>query len=160
MKISKDKFVIIILLIIVIILSVILVIKSRNTFSGSTTKTFLSDITNIQSKLSYYIGSTYSETFGVYTNVEIITGTSEKTSSKSNLENIKPIVDTSSKKEKNSKVYYKLNSDVVKQILKINLPTYDGIEWYIQDGQYLKVNFEKQPSWWNDSLNTYMVGNN
>lgn len=153
MKNSKDKIIIVLLLIIIILLAGYIIL---NLNKDSKAKDFISDFTKLQSNISYYIGSTYSDTFGVYTNEEIITGT--KTANDNDIENIEPIVDTKSKIEKNAKVSYQILSENVKKIFKVDVPNYEGVKWYIQDGEFLKVDFETKPSWWTDNLESYRLG--
>ncbi len=155
MKNSKDKIIIVLLLIVIILLAGYIIL---NLNKDNKAKDFISDFTKLQSKISYYIGSTYSDTFGVYTNEEIITGTKTTNENVDDIKNIEPIVDVESKVEKSGKISYQILSENVKKIFKIDVPNYEGVKWYIQDGEFLKVDFETKPSWWTENLESYRLG--
>lgn len=114
---------------------------------------FLNDVLNLQANLSYYIGQTKSDTFNAYDNIQIITGKTDTEEIKNyNDEALKPLVDKDSKIEKDGIVYYKVINENIKEVLKIDLNTYLGLEFYIQDGQYIRVKVLNEPSWWNKSF--------
>lgn len=115
---------------------------------------FLNDTLNLQANLSYYIGQTKSDTFNAYDNIQIITGTTDTEEIKNyNDEVLKPIVDKNLKIEQDGKVYYKVINENVKEVLNIDLSTYSGLEFYVQDGQYLRVKVLNKPSWWDKNYN-------
>mgnify|MGYP006067579631 CR=1 FL=1 len=159
---SKKNVVIVILAAIcmlLIALSVFLAFDSK-TISGS--GKFLQSAYTLQSKISTYIGKSSSDTFGIYTNEELITGKVAATGEdiKDNEDNsIKPLVDIDKKIEKDGKVAYKINEENLKDLLNTSMPTYDGIEFYIQDGELLKVNLTSSPDWWMEDLDFLLVGN-
>lgn len=154
---------IILLIIIVIVLTIVLFSSKINIVQDSKQKQFLSDILKMQNKISYYIGKTNSDTFGVYDDTQIILGTEDKSNEKTKdvnntTNNITEIVDSTQKIEKNNKVYYKVIDDNIKQVLNETMPEYEGITWYIEDGKLLKVKFDTKPEWWTDSFNSLLVG--
>lgn len=119
------------------------------------TSHFYEDAIELQKDLSYYIGSVHAEMFGVYEVENILTGTNEEGTPIQNIheEALVSLVDQDSVQEKDSSRYYKLNAENVKNVLKIELPTYDGIEWYISQQGALKVKFSGvTPKWWNNGL--------
>ncbi len=129
------------------------------TVSGSSK--FLESTINLQSKVSTYIGTTSSDLFGVYTNEEVITGKTSKDNEEikdSEGEAISPLVDIEGKIEENNKVAYKINKDNVTKLLNTSMPNYEGIEFYIQDGEKIKVKVNVKPEWWNEDLEFLAVG--
>lgn len=114
---------------------------------------FLNDVLNLQANLSYYIGQTKSDTFNAYDNVQIITGTTDTESIKNyDDEALKPLVDKESKIEIDGKVLYKVINENVKEVLNIDLSSYKDLEFYVQDGAYIRVKVLIEPSWWNKSF--------
>lgn len=151
----------IIILIILNLLSITYIVFNKFNIANVDTKaTFVEDITKVQEKISYYLGTSYSDTFGAYTKTELITGlNSENKEIKDTTgKSLKPIVNIESKTEINGKVLYELNQENIEEILKIDLPTYNNIKWYIQDGELIKVKFDTKPSWWTTELNSLEVG--
>lgn len=152
-KKSGSNNVITALLFLIVIGLLAYIIFFNSTGSGRTD--FYYDITSLQSQLSYYLGKTHTEMFGAYEIENIITGLN------SDGEEIKNIDDTSITSiankdeviERNDTKYYKLNDKNIKEILKTDLPTYDGIQWYISQNGELRVSFSgNTPKWWNDNL--------
>lgn len=127
-------------------------------FNGGNGKTeFYTEALSFQNVISNYIGNTQSEMFGAYEIENIITGyNSEGIEIKDiNDDNIVPIADKDQKIKKDDKNYYKLNSTNIKEILKVDLPNYNNIEWYIsQDGTLAVKIIGKTPNWWNDNFNS------
>ncbi len=145
---SKKNVCILVMGLIIVGLIVYILLSSTNKKNN-----FLNDLLNLQANLSYYIGQTKSDTFSAYDNVQIITGETESGEIKNyNDEVLKPIVDKNSKIEKNGKISFKVMNDNVKEVLKIDLNKYSGLDFYIQDGQYLRVVATNPPSWWNKSF--------
>ena len=117
----------------------------------------------MQNKIALYIGKSSSDAFGVYTNEEIITGKISATSEdiKDNSDKtVEPLVNVDEKVEENGKVAYKINSENLEKLLSISMPKYSGIEFYIQDGETLKVKVTNKPNWWNSELDFLKVGQN
>lgn len=158
---STVKNITIIILILLLLLSITYIVFNKFNIGNIDTKaTFIKDTLNIQDKLSYYLGVTYSDTFAAYTPEQIITGISEGETKIKDISNndLLPLVDVKSKIEANGKKSYELNSEAVKKLLNIDLPSYDDIKWYVQDGEVLKVKFINNPSWWSSDLDSILVG--
>lgn len=160
-KEGHKNVVIVILFVICMLLTALTVylVFGNKTVSGSSK--FLQSAYTLQNKISTYIGKATSDTFGIYTYEEIITGKVATTGEeiKDNEDKpIKPLVDIDKKIEKDGKVAYKINEENLKSLLNTSMPTYDGVEFYIQDGELLKVNIVNSPEWWIEDLNFILVG--
>lgn len=159
---DKNKLIIIILIIMVIVLSTLLVFMKIGTKDEHTRADFIKNVINVQAELSYYVANTYSETFGIYNKEELILGIDleEKQTEEKDLENTKeeitPLANKDKKIEKNSKVCYEAIAENFSKVLNINLPEYEGITWYIQDGELLRV--DGKPSWWTSELDCLLIG--
>ncbi|MEG2348297.1 MAG: hypothetical protein RSB67_01440 [Clostridia bacterium] len=166
---KKNSIIITILVIILVILATLLIMTKVGSKDEHTKAEFLKNVIDIQAKLSYYVGNTYSETFGIYNKDEIILGVTPKkentnenkketkiTKEENSKEEITPLANKEKKKEENSKVCYEALPKNFSKILKVTLPEYEGITWYIQDGQYLRV--EGSPSWWTSDLDCLKIG--
>lgn len=151
----------IIVLIILNLLSITYIVFNKFNIANVDTKaTFVEDIIKVQEKISYYLGTSYSDTFGAYTKTELITGLNSENKEIKDItgKSLKPIVNIESKTEINGKVVYELNQENIKEMLKTELPTYNNVKWYIQDGELIKVKFDTKPSWWTTELNSLEVG--
>lgn len=160
-KEGHKNVVIVILLVICMLLAALTVflVFGNKTVSGSSK--FLQSAYTLQNKISTYIGKTSSDTFGIYTYEEIITGkvaTTGEDIKDNEDESLTPLVDIDKKIEIDGKVAYKINEENLKKLLNTSMPTYDGIEFYIQDGQLLKVNVVATPDWWIEDLDFILVG--
>ena len=160
-KKANKNVVIVILLVICMLLTALTVflLFGNKTVSGSSK--FLESAYTLQNKISTYIGKTSSDTFGVYTNEEIITGKIAATGEDikdSDDKSLTPLVDIDKKIDIEGKVAYKINEENLKKLLNTSMPTYDGIEFYIQDGELLKVNVVSSPDWWIEDLDFILVG--
>lgn len=140
--------VIVVLVFVVISLSALLLLNM-----SSKTSNFVVDFTNLQASISYYLGKTSSETFDAYNNVELITGYAEEKEITS-FDNtvLVPIADKDANVESNGVKYYKLNYENVKKQFNIDLNDYPELEFYVADGQYLKVKVNTIPKWWNENF--------
>lgn len=153
--------VVLILLVICLILLVLVVFLAFGSKTKLGSGKFLKETYALQSNISLYIGRASSDAFGVYTNEEIITGKVSETDEqiKDNAdETLKPLVNIDEKVEKNGKIAYKIKTQNLEELLNINMPTYNGVEFYIQDGQSLKVKLTDKPSWWTGELEFLLVG--
>lgn len=156
---DKNKIVIIILIVLVVILSAFLILAKVGNKDDHTRADFIKNVINVQAKFSYYVGNTYSETFGVYNKEEIVLGVNTEeieNEEEEKKEDIVPLANKDKKLEKDSKVYYEAIPENFSKVLNITLPEYEGIIWYIQDGEYLKVDGE--PSWWTSDLDCLKIG--
>ena len=85
--------------------------------------------------------------------MELITGYAEEkeiTSFDNTL--LVPIADKDANVESNGVKYYKLNYENVKKQFNIDLNDYPELEFYVADGQYLKVKVNTTPKWWNENF--------
>lgn len=155
---NKEKIkdiVIFVLLIAVIALVVYLVLTSTSKKSD-----FISDLVNAQDKISYYIGGIASETFNAYDKGQIITGYNDNEEIKNMDGNALPhIANKDEKIEIGGEIYYKISLEQLKEKLKIDLSKYSYLEWYIKDGEVLRVRFTKEPEWWNYTMDALKVPN-
>ena len=160
-KVNKKNAIIILLIAICLLLAAVCVYSlfGNKTLSGS--GKFLQSTFELQSKISEYVGRTTSDTFDVYSDEEVVTGKIKDTDEEINDNEgkaMKAIVDIDKKIEKNGKVAYKINEENLKSLLDTSMPTYDGIEFYIQDGNKLKINVTNKPDWFNEDLEFLEVG--
>ena len=155
---NKEKIkdiVIFVLLIAVIALVVYLVLTSTSKKSD-----FISDLVNAQDKISYYIGGIASETFNAYDKGQIITGYNDNEEIKNMDGNALPhIANKDEKIEMGGEIYYKISLEQLKENLKIDLSKYYYLEWYIKDGEVLRVRFTEEPEWWNYTMDALKVPN-
>lgn len=155
---NKEKIkdiVIFVLLVAVVALVVYLVLTSTSKKSD-----FISDLVNAQDKISYYIGSIASETFNAYDKSQIITGYNDNEEIKNMDGNALPhIANKDEKIEIGGEIYYKISLEQLKENLKIDLSKYSYLEWYIKDGEVLRVRFTEEPEWWNYTMEALKVPN-
>ena len=155
---NKEKIkdiVIFVLLIAVIALVVYLVLTSTSKKSD-----FISDLVNAQDKISYYIGGIASETFNAYDKGQIITGYNDNEEIKNMDGNALPhIANKDGKIEIGGEIYYKISLEQLKENLKIDLSKYSYLEWYIKDGEVLRVKYSEEPEWWNYTMDALKVPN-
>ncbi|MEG0872570.1 MAG: hypothetical protein RSE00_01110 [Clostridia bacterium] len=156
---TKNIF-LIILIVVVLLLGSYLILLKFNVGGTDEKANFVKEIANLQNKVSYYVGETYSDTFGTYDKTQIITGKTKDSKEIKDTKGVKltPIVDEASKIDKNKTISYKLNEQNVKQVLKIDLPKYKGLTFCVQDGELIKVQLDKAPSWWTSDLDVLLVG--
>lgn len=160
-NIDKKTVIIVILITISMLLLAVVIYQLFGGKSISGSSKFLQSAYTLQGKISEYIGKSASDTFGAYTNEEIITGKIAKSGEeiKDNEDKaLKPLVNIDEKVEQDSKVAYKINEDNLKSLLNTSMPTYDGIEFYIQNGNLLKVKVVSTPDWWCEDLDFLLVG--
>ena len=155
---NKEKIkdiVIFVLLVAVVALVVYLILTSTSKKSD-----FISDLVNAQDKISYYIGSIASETFNAYDKSQIITGYNDNEEIKNMDGNALPhIANKDEKIEIGGEIYYKISLEQLKENLKIDLSKYSYLEWYIKDGEVLRVKFTEEPEWWNYTMDALKVPN-
>lgn len=155
---NKEKIkdiVIFVLLVAVVALVVYLILTSTSKKSD-----FISDLVNAQDKISYYIGSIASETFNAYDKSQIITGYNDNEEIKNMDGNALPhIANKDEKIEIGGEIYYKISLEQLKENLKIDLSKYSYLEWYIKDGEVLRVKYSEEPEWWNYTMDALKVPN-
>lgn len=146
---EKAKTVCMLIMLVIIVALVAYILLTTTNKKNS----FLNDVLNLQANLSYYIGQTKSDTFNAYDNIQIITGQTDSGEIRDyDDEVLKPLADVNSKFESDGKVFYKVINENVKEVLKIDLNSYSGLEFYIQDGLYIRVKVLNEPTWWNISF--------
>lgn len=151
-EIIKDvAIVILLILVIALVVYVILTSTAKKT-------DFISDLVNAQEKISYYIGSISSDTFNAYDKNQIITGYNDNEEIKNMDGNaLSHIANKDEKIEIAGDTYYKLSLDSLKENLKIDLSKYSNLEWYIKNGEVLRVNFTEEPEWWNYTMDALKI---
>lgn len=162
-KKNNARTVVLVLFVICIILFALVIFFAFGSKNITGSGKFLKDMYELQNKIALYIGKSSSDAFGVYTNEEIITGKVSATSEdiKDNSDKtVEPLVNVDEKVEENGKVAYKINSENLEKLLSISMPKYSGIEFYIQDGEALKVKVTNKPNWWNSELDFLKVCQN
>ncbi len=152
---SKKSIFVIILLVILLGLSLAYGIFGPNGYKVTEKGTeFFNEVINLQANLSYYVGSSYSDAIGVYSKEEILLGTTaDGEKIKDNLDNLLPtlVVPETVQDYKEGAKAYQLNMENVRTTLKIKTPDYEGITFYVVDGDLLKIKMESEPEWWNKS---------
>lgn len=156
LKDKKSLTIIVLILILAIIIIVTIFNNVKRQRYEIEQKSFLSNITNFQIKLSFYLGNMSNDTYGIYTNEEIILGKTLDNQDSDKI-NIIPLVDSSKKVEKDGKKAFEINYENVKEVLNIDLENIEGISFYIQDGNVVKVKFSKIPNWWITSMDIYRL---
>lgn len=155
MKENKKYILIIILLLILLGATAAYAILGPNGYKTTEKgKAFFDDTLELQSTLSYYVGASYSDAFGVYSKTEILSGVTEDGEKiKDNEENLLPtLIELNETADyKGDTKAYKLNMDNVKVTLGLNLEDYEGVTFYVVDGDILKVKLDSTPEWWNNN---------
>lgn len=151
---DKKSILIIIILVILLGLSIAYIILGPNGYKTTEKgKDFFDDVIVLQSNLSYYVGASYSDAFGVYSKEEILLGkTNDGEKIKDNQDNLLPtlVVEDSAQDYDEDSKSYKLDMDNVKTTLKIKISDYEGISFYVVDGDLVKIKFDgAEPEWWN-----------
>ncbi|MDD3303726.1 MAG: hypothetical protein PHP54_02300 [Clostridia bacterium] len=150
-KKEKAKDIIILIMLLIIVALVVYLILT----SVSKKSDFVSDTLNTQEAISFYIGKISSDTFNAYDKNQIITGYNNNEEIK-NIDgsSLASIADKDSKIEVDGDIYYKISVDKLKENLKIDLSKYSNLDWYIKNGEVLRVKFSEQPDWWNYSMDS------
>ncbi len=158
---SKKGIVIVILILIGWALTGAYAIFGPNGYKAvQDSKDFLEDVVELQSNLSYYVGSSYSDAFGVYSKVEILSGVTEDGEKiKDNEDNLLPefISLENAVDYKGDEKAYELIMDNVNTTLGTSIKKYDGISFYVVDGDLLKLKVDSTPDWWNDNFDIFRL---
>lgn len=154
-KKDKKKTLIIILLLILLGLAGAYILFGPNGYSANQQgREFLDDVLELQSTLSYYVGSSYSDAFGVYTKEELLFGKTADGEQINDYENnLLPELITQEGAldyDEDSKAY-KLNMPNVETTLGINIADYEGVTFYVVEGDIVKVQLDGKPDWWNSN---------
>lgn len=160
MKNKKNTLIIILLLILLGFAIAYIVLGPNGYKSTQVGKDFFDDIMELQANLSYYVGASYSDAFGVYSKDEILLGkTVDGEQIKDNQDNLLPtLVDeaTAEDYDGESKAY-KLNMEYVETTLGIDIDDYDGVSFYVVDGDFVKVKLDGEPEWWNNNYDNLIL---
>jgi len=149
---SNKKYILIIIVLVILLgLSVAYAFLGTNGLKSTEKgKAFFDDAMKLQSELSYYVGSAHSDAFGVYSKEEIVLGVTEDGEKiKDNEDNVLPALVNSI--DYKGKKAYELNMDYVNTTLGTKIPNYDGVTFYVIDGDVLKVKLDGTPDWWNSN---------
>lgn len=156
MKGNKGYIVVIVLLVVLLGLTGAYAVLGPNGFKTTeTTKAFFDDTMNLQSTLSYYVGCSYSDAFGVYSKAEILSGKTEDGEKITDNENniLPELIYTNDTIDYKSDKAYKLNLEYVNTTLKVDMRKYEGnIEFYVVDGDVVKIKVISEPEWWNEAF--------
>lgn len=153
MRDKKQIFIIIVLLILLGLAGAYILFGPNGYSANQKGREFFDDVLELQSTLSYYVGSSYSDAFGVYTKEEILYGkTADGEEINDYEDNILPslILEESLDYKGDSKAY-KLNMKNVETTLGIDINDYEGVNFYVVDGDIVKVKLDSKPDWWNDN---------
>ena len=160
MKNKKNTLVIIILLIL-LGFSIAYIILGPNGYKTTQVgKDFFDDVMKLQANLSYYVGASYSDAFGVYSKDEILIGkTVDGEQIKDNQDNLLPaLVDEASAEDYDGELKaYKLNMDYVETTLGITVNDYEGVTFYVVEGDLIKVKLDGEPDWWNSNYDNLIL---
>ena len=160
MKNKKNTLIIILLLILLGFAIAYIVLGPNGYKSTQVGKDFFDDVMELQANLSYYVGASYSDAFGVYSKDEILLGkTVNGEQIKDNQDNLLPtLVDegTGEEYDGESKAY-KLNMEYVETTLGIDIDDYDGVSFYVVDGDFVKVKLDGEPEWWNNNYDNLIL---
>ena len=162
----KFKNTLIVFLIIACFLQAIYIIFfTLNIKENSVKKSFLSFYVKAQKEVSIYLATSDANTYSAYNYSQILTGTI--LNEEGNLIEIKdidgssiiPIVDANEKLDVNGVEYYVVNSDNIKSQLKLEIPNYKNITWYLSSNGDVKVKCDRKPNWWTSDLDGLVLGN-
>ena len=159
---DKKSILIIILLVILLGFSLAYIVLGPNGYKTTQKGTeFFEDVIELQSNLSYYVGASYSDAFGVYSKEEILLGkTGEGEKIKDNQDNLLPtlVEEYSAQEHDEDTKSYKLNMENVKTTLKVKISDYEGVSFYVVDGDLVKVKFENgEPEWWSNNYDSLIL---
>lgn len=159
---KKAKYIIsIVILAVLLALAIAYIVLGPNGYEKTKeSSTFFDDVIELQSTLSYYVGSAYSDAFGVYTKTEILSGVTEDGDKiKDNEDNVLPaLISTNDAIDyKGDEKAYKLNMDNVKVTLGIDTSKYDGVTFYVVEGDILKVKLDSTPEWWDSNFDSLKI---
>lgn len=157
---SKTQTLIIIILVILLALSGAYILLGPSGIKSSQKgEDFFDDMIELQSTLSYYVGSSYSDSFGVYTKEEILSGkTADGEQIKDNQDNLLPtLIEEETLDYKDDKKAYKLNMENVETTLGVSIDDYEGVTFYVVDGDLVKVKLDSMPDWWSNNFDSIIL---
>lgn len=157
---DKKSILIIILLVILLGLSVAYGIFGPNGYKTTQKgKEFFDDTIELQANLSYYVGASYSDAFGLYSKEEILSGkTKDGEKIKDNQDNLLPtLIEEDSAVEIDGSKAYKLNMENVKTTLGIKIENYEGVNFYVFEGDLIRIKLDAEPDWWNNNYDGLLL---
>ena len=157
---DKKSILIIILLVILLGLSVAYGIFGPNGYKTTQKgKEFFDDTIELQANLSYYVGASDSDTFGLYSKEEILSGkTKDGEKIKDNQDNLLPtLIEEDSAVEIDGSKAYKLNMENVKTTLGIKIENYEGVNFYVFEGDLIRIKLDAEPDWWNNNYDGLLL---
>ncbi len=157
---NKKSTLVIILLIILLVLSAAYIVFGPNGYKTTEKgKDFFDDVMRLQSNLSYYVGASYSDAFGVYSKDEILLGkTEEGEKIKDNQDNLLPtLVEENAETYDGDKKAYKLNMEYVNTTLNLKISDYEGVTFYVVEGDLVKVKLDGDVDWWNNNYDSLIL---
>lgn len=156
---------IIVLLIVCLIEIIYIIFYTLNLKENTVKKSFLNSYIEIQRNVSTYLVGQNFESYNAYNYAQILTGVivddngQNQKIKDTNDEEILPLVSTENKIDINGVEYFQCNSDNIKTNLKIDMPSYRNITWYIGSNGELKIKYSIKPAWWTSDLDCLIVGN-
>ena len=160
MKSKKHILIIILLLILLGLAGAYIVLGPLGYKTTERSAAFFVVVLELQSTLSYYVGSSYSDSFGVYSKEELLAGkTIDGEKIKDNQDNLLPtlIEEGSELPYKDEEKAYKLNMEHVETTLSIKIDDYEGVNFYVVQGDIIKVKLDATPDWWNNNYNGLLL---
>ncbi len=160
MKKDKKYILIIILLLIVLGLAGAYILFGPNGYKTTEKgNSFVTDTMELQATLSYYVGSTYSDAFGLYSKVEVLSGiTEEGEKVKDNEDNLLPaLINLDEAIDYKSEKAYKLNLENVKTTLGVDISGYEGVNFYVVEGDLIRVKMDTTPEWWSNNFDGLVI---
>lgn len=157
---DKKSILIIILLVILLGLSVAYGIFGPNGYKTTQKgKEFFDDTIELQANLSYYVGASDSDAFGLYSKEEILSGkTKDGEKIKDNQDNLLPtLIEEDSAVEIDGSKAYKLNMENVKTTLGIKIENYEGVNFYVFEGDLIRIKLDAEPDWWNNNYDGLLL---
>ena len=154
MKDKKQTLIIIILIILLGLVGAYCILGPNGYKATQKGTEFFDEVMELQSNLSYY------DAFGVYSKTEILSGITEDGEKiKDNQDNLLPtLIDMESAVDyKNDTKAYKLNMDNLKTTLSVDIGSYEGVTFYVADGDLVRVVLDSRPEWWNDNYNALVL---
>ena len=177
-RVNKDAMIIWLLIIIIFSLTIYILFSKIDSKDDITRKNFLITMQTAQARLSSYVSETLKDTFGLYTETEILSGkviveqTDDKKDDSKETEDeatdnlikdnegnaLTGIIDIEKNYGNDENPVYKINKVDFQKVLNVSLDSFNGVEFYVSNGSIIKVDFEfSKPDWWNDDFDAYNI---
>lgn len=156
---------IIFLIVACLLQAIYIVFYTLNLKENSVKKSYLTFYIKAQKEVSTYLAETRLNTYEAYNYSQILTGTILNDEGKIieikdvDGNNISPIVDSTKKEDINGVEYYEINRENIKAQLKLEIPNYKNITWYLSSNGDVKVKCGFKPNWWTSDLDGTLLGN-